>query len=83
MDVISRTAPSSKANELNRYCLQPFHFSPHNGGPGFKASFYPLTKCGQAAKVSVGESFLFTGLFSVSSLSQRDAAKKGFFSGNK
>lgn len=55
---IFRTAPSSKASELNRYCLQPFHFSPHNGGPGFKASLYPLTKCGQEAKVSVGESYL-------------------------
>lgn len=44
--------------EQTRHCLQPFHFSSHSGGPSFKASLYPLTKSGQAAKVSVGKSYL-------------------------
>lgn len=42
----------------------------HRVGPDFKASPHPSTKCGQAAKVSVGEK-LFTALFSKSLLSPR------------
>lgn len=51
----------------------------HGGGPGFKASPRPPTNCGLAAREPVGEK-LFTGLFSMSSLSSSgNTARKTAF----
>lgn len=55
--------------------MWPSQCSLHSGEPNFKASLYPSTNCGQAAKVPVDEK-LFTGLFSMSTLSLRNTAKK-------